>query len=88
MSTRAAPDGRTLAHPGRPHPGAPRHAAPTDRTAAALRENGEARPSPRPGVLVRVRPRTVLLVATGFAVVLLGALVVFLAVNGLDSIPG
>ncbi|SIQ13271.1 hypothetical protein SAMN05518682_1422 [Cellulosimicrobium aquatile] len=36
---------------------------------------------------MRVRPRTVLLVATGFAVVLLGALVVFLAVNGLDGIP-
>ena len=52
-----------------------------------LRENGEARPSPRPGVLVRVRPRTVLLVATGFAAVLLGSLVVFLTVNGLDGIP-
>lgn len=37
---------------------------------------------------MRVRPRSVLLVATGFAVVLLGALVVFLAVNGLDGIPG
>lgn len=37
---------------------------------------------------MRVRPRTVLLVATGFAVVLLGALVVFLTVNGLDGIPG
>jgi len=36
---------------------------------------------------VRVRPRTVLLVATGVAVVLLAALVVFLAVNGLDGIP-
>lgn len=37
---------------------------------------------------MRVRPRTVLLVATGIAVVLLGALVVFLAINGVDRIPG
>jgi len=37
---------------------------------------------------VRIRPRTVLLVATGFAVVLLGALVVFLALNGVDGLPG
>lgn len=36
---------------------------------------------------MRVRPRTVLLVATGFAVVLLGALVVFLAINGVDGVP-
>lgn len=36
---------------------------------------------------MRVRPRTVLLVATGVAVVLLAALVVFLTVNGLDGIP-
>lgn len=77
-----------MAAPPRPHPGRPGRAVPADRTAATLRENEEDRPSPRPGVLVRVRPRTVLLVATGFAVVLLGALVVFLAVNGLDGIPG
>jgi hypothetical protein len=36
---------------------------------------------------LRVRPRTVLLVATGIAVVLLAALVVFLAVNGVDGVP-
>jgi hypothetical protein len=35
---------------------------------------------------VRIRPRTVLLVATGVAVVLLGALVVFLALNGVDGV--
>jgi len=37
---------------------------------------------------VRVRPRTVLLVATGVAVVLLGALVAFLVVNGADGMVG
>jgi hypothetical protein len=37
---------------------------------------------------VRVRPRTVLLVATGFAVVLLAALVVFLTTTGVDGVAG
>lgn len=37
---------------------------------------------------MRVRPRTVLLVATGIAVVLLAALVVFLASTGLDGVAG
>jgi len=37
---------------------------------------------------VRVRPRTVLLVATGVVVVLLGALVAFLVVNGADGMVG
>lgn len=34
---------------------------------------------------MRVRPRTVLLVSTGIAVVLLAALVVFLATTGVDG---
>ncbi len=37
---------------------------------------------------MRLRPRTVLLVATGVAVVLLVALVGFLAVNGVDGVAG
>ncbi len=37
---------------------------------------------------MRVRPRTVLLVATGIAVVLLVALVLFLASTGLDGVAG
>ena len=62
----------------------------TGTTDAGAREWVQTSPSAASslGVLVRVRPRTVLLVATGIAVVLLGALVVFLAINGVDGVPG